>query len=311
MPYAQIAIEQKQAYSLAQSGAQLAISQIVAPKIASKKTAQEGEKNKKPTKEEKIKDMLTVVLPTLNQWQEVILKEEVDGIDAKIRFCIMSENGKIDLNAFYDFEKNQFVNKEETQKIFQELFDKIKKISNGADLFGAFEKMLKDRKYRFNDPTELLTKEFETFKDAVFYEPSTGSDAAKNKIYLTDLFTVWTGKRSVNPWLLSDSMATIFGFSSKDVAERKKVVAQWLKPFKLSAQWQSDWDKLLKPIYGKEFNSIPKGLQPLLSGTFEANVFSVLSSATVGRVTTRLLTIVECPSDRQSTDVMIKKVYWL
>jgi hypothetical protein len=89
------------------------------------------------------------------------------------------------------------------------------------------------------------------------------------------------------------------------------MVAQWLKPFKLNVQWQSEWDKLLKPLYGKEYNSIPKSLQPLLNSTFEANVFSVLSYATVGRVTTRLLAIVECPKSGQSTDITLKKVYWL
>lgn len=303
VPYANIAIEQKQSYVLAQGGVALAVSQIVSPKVAKK----EQEKGKKPTQEDRIKDMLTIVLPSLNQWQEVNLKEEIDGIDGKIRFCIMSEDGKIDLNAFYDFEKGQFIDTDKTQNMFKELFEKIKAI-NGSDLLGAFEKMFKDRKFRFNDPTELLTKEFASFKDHIFYEPSEGKD---RKIYLTDLFTVWTGKRSLNPWLLSDSMSVIFGLTSKDVAERKKMVAQWLKPFKLNAQWQSEWDKLLKPLYGKEFNSIPKSLQPLLNSTFEANLFSVLSYATVGRVTTRLLAIVECPKSGQSTDITLKKVYWL
>lgn len=303
IPYATIAIEQKQSYCLAQGGISLAVSQIVSPKVA----PQKQEKGKKPTAEDKIKDMLTVVLPVLNQWQEVQLTEDVDGIDGTIRFCIMSENGKIDLNAFYDFEKHQFIDTDKTKNMFKELFEKIKGI-NGSELLDAFEKMFKERKFRFNDPTELLTKEFASFKDHVFYEPA--SDKGR-KVYLTDLFTVWTGKRSLNPWLLSDSMSVILGFSSKDVAERKKMVAQWLKPFKLNVQWQSEWDKLLKPLYGKEYNSIPKSLQPLLSGTFEANLFSVLSHATVGRVTTRLLAIVECPKSGQSTDITIKKVYWL
>ena len=97
----------------------------------------------------------------------------------------------------------------------------------------------------------------------------------------------------------------------QDVAERKKGVAQWLKQFKLKSQWQTDWNKLLKPLYGKEFNSIPKSLQPFLSGTFEARVFSILSYATVGRVTQRLLAIVERPATGDSSDMTIKKVYWL
>lgn len=303
--YAQLEIEQKKAYTVALSGVHLAMSQIVSPKVAQK---EEQETKSKPTEEEKIKNMLTVILPGLNRWQEIQLTEQREGIDATVKWCISCENGKIDLNAFYDFEKHQFINAKETQQIFKDLFEKIQKSTAGSDLFGEFEKILKERKYRFNDPTELLTKQFEQFKDAIFYEPE---GTTHKKIYLNDIFTVWTGKRSINPWLLSEGLITLIGGQSGQetpIVERKKMVAQWLKPFKLNAQWQSDWDKLLKPLYGKEFNGIPKSLQSLLSSTFEARVFSVLSSATVGRVTQRLLAIVESSSTRQP---IIKKVYWL
>ncbi len=317
VPYAMIAIERKQAYMLAQSGLDLAISQIVSPKVSKKQEQQEGQKKKKPTEQELDQDMLTVILPTLNRWQEVKLTQKVEGIDATIKFCIMCENGKFDLNALYDFDKHQFINPgkdADTKKMFNELFEKIKKIMGGKELFGAFETILKEKKYRLNDPTELLTRAFEPFKDAVFYEPPDKDSPKKRPIYLTDLFTVWTGKRSINPWLLSDSVAAVMDLKRaqiQDVAERKKGVAQWLKQFKLKSQWQTDWNKLLKPLYGKEFNSVPKSLQPFLSGTFEARVFSILSYATVGRVTQRLLAIVERPSTGDSSDMTIKKVYWL
>ncbi len=317
VPYAMIAVERKQAYMLAKSGIDLAMSQIASPKVSKKQEQAEGQQNKKPTELERAKDMLTAVLPALNRWQEVNLSEKVEGIDATIKFCIMCENGKFDLNALYDFEKHQFINPgkdADTKKMFNELFDKIKKIMGGKELFGAFEAQLKEKKYRFNDATELLTKAFEPFKDAVFYEPPTTDSPKKRPIYVTDLFTVWTGKRSINPWLLSDAVEGVLGFKraqANDVAERKKGVAQWLKPFKLKSQWQTDWNKLLKPLYGKEFNSIPKSLQPFLSGTFEADVFSILSYATVGRVTQRLLAIVERPKKGDSSEMIIKKVYWL
>ena len=131
-----------------------------------------------------------------------------------------------------------------------------------------------------------------------------------------DLFTVWTTSTQVNPWLLSDSVAAVFDLKRAEADElktRKKGVAQWLKPFKLKAQWKTDWNTQLKPLYGKEFNSIPKSLQPFLNESFEATVFSILSYATVGQVTQRLLTIVErTPAKGQDPeDVTIKKVYWL
>lgn len=305
-PQAQFAIERQQAYVVAQSGIQLGMSQIVWPKISKK---QEASKEQKPNKEQQIKDGLTVLLPYLNHWQEYQLRESVEGIDATIKICVMCENGKIDLNAFYDFEKHQFIDKEVSTKMFKDLFEKIEKKTGGKDLFGSFEKILKARNYRFNDATELLGKEFASFYNTLFYDPSKA-----DKLYLTDIFTVWTGKRSVNPWLFPSSMLTLLGLKTEqtaNVTERKKNIAQWLKQFKLNAKWQSDWDKILKPLYGKDFNSIPKGLQPLLSDTFEAQVFSILSYATVGRITQRLLAIVEAPLAGQSDAIAIKKVYWL
>lgn len=309
MPYAQIDIERKQAVMLAESGISIAMSQIVSPKVP-KKVTPEDEKQKKPTKQELTQDMLKVILPTLNCWQEIKLTQQIEGIDATIAFCIMCEHGKVDLNAFYDFEKHQFIN-QDAEKMFKDMFEEIKKIMGDKDLFAAFGQIMKEKKYRFNDPTELLAPSFDLFKDAVFYEPPT-KDGQKRPVYLTDLFTVWTGKRSVNPWLLSDSIAAVMGLKRaqvKDIAEKKNKVAQWLKQFKLKNQWQTDWNNVLKPLYGKEFNSIPKSLQPLVNDTFEARIFSILSYATVGRVTQRLLAIVERPED--NSHITIKKIYWL
>ncbi|MEX0848693.1 MAG: hypothetical protein WD055_00515 [Candidatus Dependentiae bacterium] len=322
VPYATIAIERKQAYILAQSGVQLAISQIIAPKVQQKKETKEDEKKKEPSEEEQVKDMLTVILPTLNRWQEIKLTENIEGIDATIKFCIMCENGKFNLNSFYDFKSKKFINlikDADSKKAAQDIFKTVKTVMGGKELFGSFEQQLKNRDIFFNDATELLTSAFEPFKNALFYEPPSGDKEGgkiKQPVYLMDLFTVWTSNPQINPWLMSDSVSAVFNFKRAqpgDTQERKKVVAQWLKPFKLKAQWQKDWNSQLSSLYGKEYNSIPKSLQPFLSSTFEANVFSILTYATVGRVTQRLLTIVErLPSkDDDPEDVVIKKVYWL
>ncbi len=322
VPYATIAIERKQAYVLAQSGAELAISQIITPKVekkAQKGSAPEANKKKKPTEEDKVKDMLTVVLPNLNRWQVVTLTEAVEGIDATIKFCIMCENGKFNLNALYNFQDKKFIDiatKDDTQKGCKTIFEAVKKANKGKDLLSVFEVQLKKRDIRFNDATELMTQAFEPFKGAVFYEPPVKDGPKSRPLYLMDIFTVWTQSAQINPWLMSDSVGAIFGLKpsqAQDEAERKKGVAQWLKPFKLKAQWKTDWNTQLKPLYGKDYNSIPKSLQPFLSGTFEATVFSILSYATVGRVTQRLLTIVERTPAKgdEPEDVTIKKVYWL
>lgn len=327
VPYAKIAVERKQAYVLAQSGAEFAASQIITPKITqsdpSTSSGQAGKndegKKKQPSQEEEVKHMLNVVLPNLNRWQKITLTQEVEGIDATIQFCIMCENGKFNLNALYDFENKKFIDiaqKGDTQKACKTIFDAVKKANGGKELLDVFTAQLKKRDIRFNDATELMTKAFEPFKNAEFYVPPEPDGPKKRPLYLMDIFTVWTQSAQVNPWLMSDSVGAIFGLKragAQDTPERKKGVAQWLKPFKLKAQWKKDWNTQLKPLYGKDYNSIPKSLQPFLSGTFEATVFSILSYATVGRVTQRLLTIVErTPAQGdEPEDVTIKKVYWL
>lgn len=326
LPYVRIAVERKRAYILAQSGIQLGISQIVAPVLPkggkSKASSEEPGKpaSKKPSQEDKIKEMLTVVLPNLNRWQEFKLTEKADGVDGIIKLCIMCESGKFNLNALYDFKEKKFINpskEADTKKACKDIFATIKKIQGGKEeLGGVFEAKLKERGIRFDDATQLLSRSFDIFKDAIFYEPPSAQGAKTRPIYLTDLFTVWTKGTLINPWLMSDSVAAVFGLKraeQADEAERKKGVAQWLKQFKLKAQWQTDWNKLMKPMYGKEYNSIPKSLQPFLSSTFEATVFSILSQATVGRVTQRLFAVVEIkPSgDKKPAEITLKKVYTL
>ncbi len=316
-PYARLAIERKQAYVLAEGGIQLAISQIMAPKVPAKKEADTKEK-KQPSAEDKAKDMLSVILPSLNRWQGIELNKKRDGIDPTLRWCIMSENGKFDLNALYDFQKHAFKpgpDKADTKQALKTVFEKIKGQSGDADLFAAFEGIMKKRDYALNDPSELLGKAFASFANELFYAPPVKGEGEKRPVYLMDLFTVWSGKATLNPWLLSDSACAVMGLrrvSPDDGADRKKRVAEWLKPFKLKSNWQKEWNTVLKPLYQKEFTNIPKSLQPFLSGTFEAQVFSVLIQAKVGRVTQRLFAIIEIGvSKSKQPEAQIKKVYWL
>lgn len=308
LPYAQMAIESKQAQVLVQSGIQLGLSQLAAPKV-NKKETKEGAQKKAPSAQDNAIDQLMVILPALNNWQTVELHEDRDGVDGTIQWCIMCEQGKIDLNAWYDFDKHQFVQPKEAEAMFKELFEKIQQITGGKDMFAAFTRFMKEREYRLNDATELLTiPGFAVFKNALFYEPPR-EGSGKKQFCLTDIFTVWTGSRSINPWLLSDSLLAILAIAQgQNVADRKKKVAEWLKPFKLKVQWQTEWDKIIKPLYKKEYAGIPKSLQSLLGSTYEAQVFSILATATVGRVTERVLAVVELNGDQEPT---IKKVYKL
>ena len=104
-----------QARTLALGGVQLAISQL----DMNNKSDKKDEHKKEDPKESKLKNFLTRILPNINRWQSFELKDELDGIEGQIDFCISCENGKININKAFDFKKLEF--KEDYKKLFKGL----------------------------------------------------------------------------------------------------------------------------------------------------------------------------------------------
>ncbi len=324
IPFSQTMIKREKAKMLAIGGVELAIAKLAKKAPKEEKRAEEKEKKTDAAKE--AKHFLTNILPAINRWEEFSLDEEIDGTDGTIKICLMSEEGKININNVYDFEQLQFVGEKTKNKnwkiLLQEVFQRIEKGTKAKDLFQAFEKFLKSRQYKVNDVTELLTiKEFEIFKNAVFYEPliKKEKEREKQQFYLTDIFTTWSSDTNLDPWLFSDSINGIFGLpraSTAEVSKRKEQVSGWLKEFKLKVTWNvNEWKKYMVPVYGKELRVLPKNIESILSDTFAPKMFSVLSYGTVGAVTQRLFAILERTEHSQNGqivyDVKIKKLYWL
>ena len=145
------------------------------------------------------------VIPMLNTWQGVTVTEKDDGVDGAIKWCIMSEQGKIPLNDIYDFQEHKFFgeknekdkkdeqdNKTKNQDasgaqipkktdinwraVMEDLCTRLEgqlsKQSGAQGLFTALESFLKKRTQPLRDVTELLTiSEFGVFRDATFFEP--------------------------------------------------------------------------------------------------------------------------------------------
>jgi hypothetical protein len=334
VPFAYMTVEREKAKMLALSGIQVAVallSQEVdvaqSPKNSADKQSQPpqaAQKKQEPSEQEKAaKEFIQKIVPHLNRWQTFELNEKVDGVDGAIKLCITSEQGKIDLNAWYDFETHSFKGDKAHQQALKSLILAAFKGLGGEDLYAEFEKFLKARQYRLDDITELLRiPGFIAWREYVFYPgPITKEkEQEKNKtpVYLTDIFTVWSGTQTIDPWLLSNSMCGLVGVKqaqSKDVENRKKAVEQVIKDVTLEAQWATDWKKYLSPLYGAELNSLAKGVELIFGTRFEPKVFSVLSYGVVGNVTQRALAIlerVEEKTDRKlSYAVTIKKLYWL
>lgn len=110
-------IEREKAKALAKGGIELAISQLTIPKPEEKKSNEKSDAAATKDSEEK-KDpnieLLKKILPALNRWQSFALKEDVDGLDGEIKLCITCEDGKIDINQWFDFNKKKFIGEGDT-----------------------------------------------------------------------------------------------------------------------------------------------------------------------------------------------------
>ncbi len=309
VPFMTTIVHRQKAKQLALSGIQIAISEL--SEVAKKK---EQEKKVPPSEDQDNKLLLSSLLPELNQWQEYLLKKE--GIKETIKISISAESGKIDLNEIYDFNKRSF--KDSWKKILPILFQKIKKQMNiESKLFEPFEKLLKERQYKFNDATELLTLEpFRVFAGNIFYEPPKKDKKGKRPLYLLDIFTVY-GTDKMQPWLFSDSMRSILGIKrtvSKD-QKKKEMVKEQLKKFKSETDWKQQWNAVLKPVYGIELQGLPNGVDSVLDKKFAPTMFSVVSYGIVGDVTQRAYAIIErnkkVAKQQTTYDFKIRRFYWM
>ncbi len=322
-PFMRAMIDREKARSLALSGAQVALSQLTYFPATEKK---QENRAKTDTSNAPLKRLLERVMPNLNRWQQFKLTQDADGIDAQLRICVAAECGKININQLYDFKKHAFKGegnpKEDMKKVMQEVCALLQKTTGQTELFAALESFLKKRSYKLNDVTELLTeKSFAPFRRALFYEPPTASDAKGKRpsFYLTDLFTTWSQTSAIDPLLLSDSVCGLFDFKraqAGDEENRKSVVQDMLKNAPLQNPTAEQIKKLMTPLYGKDFTTLPKSIHSILRLAGEPLVFCVLSSATVNEVTQRAYAIIECADAQESEGTIsfagkIKKVYWL
>ena len=178
--FANTVIIREKAKMLALGGLQVALAQLSYQKPQQK---EDNKSQKVPAapgvsqapqqnpQQEATKELLTTILPALNRFQIFELHEPLDGIDGVLSICIMSEEGKINLNEIFDFKTQKFTGEGKPagdwKKILQELCKKIDAATKGQDLFTALVAALKKQDgAKFDDVTELLlAKPFEVFKN--------------------------------------------------------------------------------------------------------------------------------------------------
>lgn len=340
LPLSSLAIKRQKAKNLALGGVQLALSKL----NAEPKTDLDMPDQNKSKQDSKELFFLKQILPNINCWDKINLREETDGVDGVIEFCLVCEDGKINLNQWYDFEKHEFIELKDSDKITDTkqaqvahepkqvglyeqalalLFEKLSKITNNEidakNSLDGLKNFLAARDYQLLDVTELLTiPQFSYFKENVFHDLTTiNNQSQKNMIYLTDLFTINTSTAKLEPWLFSQSILTILGFpraDSNDILKRSQTVSTWTKDFKLSSQWTKDWDQTVGQMYSVKLGAIENKLLNLFTNKFNPKAFSVLSYGTVGDITQKVCAFIKAQptgKDNKQNVFIVEKLYWI
>lgn len=301
-------LAREKAKTLALSGVQIALSQLNIKEekkdLTSEKPFNKGQK------------LLEQILPVINRWQLFNITKEKDGLEGEIKVCLSCEDGKLNLNHLFDFKKKSFKGKGQLkgdmQVIMSNLMARLKEYGI-KDIFVSLLDFLEKRGYQLNDVTELLADEkFATFAGKVFYEPPE-TNGSERSVYLTDLFTVWSDSMKIEPWLLSDSLSAVLGLKRAQpgqVSLREQQGSQWAQQLKLQASWKADWNKTLQPLYGKAFDTLPTGVDTLLTTRFDPTAFCVVSYGTVSRVTQRVYAVIK-KEQKADHAFKIKKLYWI
>jgi hypothetical protein len=114
----------------------------------------------------------------------------------------------------------------------------------------------------------------------------------------------------MNPWLLSDSIRALFALKRSEASDsNEKQIEQLLKNLKsVSGDLKTVWEQSLEKLYAKEFKALPNELTTLLAKKFHVATFSVLSYGTVGKITQKVLAIIEAQGP---VKFIVKKLYWL
>ncbi|MBU4270130.1 general secretion pathway protein GspK [Candidatus Dependentiae bacterium] len=312
-------IKMHQARSLALGGINLAISQLI-DEVKDKLQ----ENNKEKEQKDKFKIFLQRILPNLNKKQIFKLTQDVDGINGEVGFCISCENGKLNINKIFDFEKKEF--KENYKELLAGL--EIKGKLKPGDILKNLTDFLNERKKNLNDISELIKIQGLSNIDLFYKPPAKNDNNKKNKknlnadICLQDLFTTWTDDENIEFLFLSNSTLAVLGLRqpmSDDAVTFEKQFKNLIEfvTKNYSQNIIENWS-YYSPIFGKD-NKILNGFKSILSKEFGPKVYSVISYGKIDEVEQRLLVVlkeVEKQKKEKETESSLKtfqivRMYWI
>lgn len=307
IPVKKMVLEREQAKQLALMGVTLVQAQLHAPF----KTEKEKQK------------LYETLLLQLNHWQTFALKEDIDGLDGQLQIYVSSEDGKIPLNALWDFEKKKFVTNDKVD--VKNLLGRVGFSKRGSKkqeraLIDELERVLKKYDYPLDDITQL-------FEDTYFkglatqwlpspHQKQQQDQESKNKVeaLISDFFTVERTDATVQPLFFSASVKEVFDMTQAPTDEKKygEDVKKITGSLKDSINWQTQWNELLSKPYGKTYDKILPSFSKLFSTAVGASVISVVCYGNVGTVTQKVLAMLSQNNDQDGRVMYtIRKLYWL
>lgn len=292
-----IEIDREYARQLALSGIQIALSKIalIIPEPQGKKLNQENSENKANPEQQWLANLLLIV----NKWQRLSLDKKTVGIDGVINYNISSQQGKINLNY-----------------ITPEINDLIKKTIK-IDILALINKSKNKFRRTIQDPTELVQfPELLDLKNNIFTNFFEQTETGTVPISLMDLFYIQDDNSGLNPWLLSSSVLSLLGLPIPKYPENIELLKKTVSQFKPNINWNTEWDKILSPIYKKKLESFNTNLRSSFSNKFIANSFFVVSHATVGSITQKVAALLKIDKNIQgfsaeSKIYKIAQLYWI
>lgn len=299
-------LKRERAKVLALSGIELAKSFFIfddASENKSKEALDKKDESKGASESAYYKKLFAKLFPYINVWQEFKLDNE-----NSIKFCICCEDGKININQFYDFNAGKFKSNDD-EVFFKKIFENLESKSDSKIKYSEFVNFLKSRKYPLNDVTDILkAKDFDFFKDNIFLK-----NDSQNGIILTDLFTVFSSKKEIQPIFLSRTVLGLLGikFSEKDPKSFIKIATESAKELKQKINWPSDWSRLLEQKYSKSYASIPKEYSKLFDSDFAPKNFSVISLGIVDGVEQKVYAILHFDKIQDKVILTLKRLYWI
>lgn len=280
--------------------------------ISKEETADKKLRAPKDEKQSVIMHDVEHFFPELNRWHNYLIKEKVEGVDADVSICFTCEEGKINVNNFFDFKEKRLKK--------DPLIDELSKALERFQIKGfkdQLEQFFKKKGKPIDDLAELLQDDYfqKNFGKRIFYDPPKPNEVVEKKeIYLMDLFTVYNADLKLNPLFLSDSVTQVLEFRraiTQAVEERKKHVDSIKSILKDTVSWQGDWEKIMQPMYQKPIGRF----EQLFKKNLKCTIFSALCRVKIGEQTETVFVICarkeRAQDDKIMYDVAIMRLYFV